>query len=129
MFILRTKDDTIKPINIDFLNLNKIFKILTYNTFINKNVVFGQNWPLSHRLTWDNGKKPSFGPDFGPFDSNLGPNTFCVDLLDVIHCASYNCIQFKRKLMDKTCENGQKPSFGPKFVSQIFFVDFNFTTC
>ena len=52
-----------------------------------------------------------------------------LPLLDVIHCASYNCIQFKRKLIDKTWENGQKPSFGPKFGSQIFFVDFNFTTC
>ena len=21
--------------------------------------------------TWENGKKPNFGPDFGPFDPNL----------------------------------------------------------
>ena len=28
--------------------------------------------------TWENDKKPSFGPDFGPFDPNLGP-IFFVD--------------------------------------------------
>ena len=26
--------------------------------------------------TWENGKKPNFGPDFGPFGPNLGPQTF-----------------------------------------------------
>ena len=37
---LRTKDDTFKPINIDFLNLHKICEILVYNMFIHKNVPF-----------------------------------------------------------------------------------------
>ena len=26
--------------------------------------------------TWDNGKTPSFGLDFGPFDPNLGSKLF-----------------------------------------------------
>ena len=26
--------------------------------------------------TWENGKKPSFGTDFGPFGPNLGPPDF-----------------------------------------------------
>ena len=26
--------------------------------------------------TWENGKKPNFGPDFGPFAQNLGRQNF-----------------------------------------------------
>ena len=26
--------------------------------------------------TWENGKKPNFGPDFALFDPTLGPKTF-----------------------------------------------------
>ena len=26
--------------------------------------------------TWENDEKPNFGPDFGPFDPNLGPQNF-----------------------------------------------------
>ena len=29
--------------------------------------------------TCENGKKPKFGPDFGPFGPNLGPKIFFVD--------------------------------------------------
>ena len=29
--------------------------------------------------------------------------------------ASYNCMQFQGKLMNKTWENGKKPSFGPNY--------------
>ena len=31
--------------------------------------------------TWENGKKTSFGPDFGPFGLNLGPKNFFVDVI------------------------------------------------
>ena len=29
--------------------------------------------------TWDSGKKPNFGPDFGPLWPKFGPNIFFVD--------------------------------------------------
>ena len=29
--------------------------------------------------TKESGKKPSFRPDFGPFEPNLGPKTFFID--------------------------------------------------
>ena len=56
-------------------------------------------------------KKLSFGPNFGPFDLNLGPNFF--SLLDIV--ASYHCMQFQGKLMKQTWENCKKPSFKPDF--------------
>ena len=31
--------------------------------------------------TWENEKKPSFGPDFGPFDPNLGFKDFIIDFI------------------------------------------------
>ena len=50
-------------------------------------------------------KKTSFGPDFGPF----GPKFFCgfylFYMLDIF--ASYYCVQFKGKLMNRTWENGK----------------------
>ena len=33
--------------------------------------------------TWENAKEPSFGPDFGPFDQNLGPKSLCVDFTGI----------------------------------------------
>ena len=68
--------------------------------------------------TWENGKKTSFGPDFGPFGLNLGPkNFFCgCYLYYMLHIVgSYYCMQFQWKLMNQTWENGKKPSFGPDF--------------
>ena len=48
--------------------------------------------------TWTNDKKPSFGPDFGLFDPNLGPKIcfrgFYLQL-DII--ASYYAYNFKEK--------------------------------
>ena len=35
---------------------------------------------LIHK-TWENGKKPSLGTDFGPFGPNLGPQNFFVDFM------------------------------------------------
>ena len=45
---------------------------------------------------WENGKKTSFGSDFGPFGSNLDPQKFFYGfyfyMLDIV--ASYDCMQF-----------------------------------
>ena len=82
---------------------------------------------------WENGKKPSFGTDFGPFGPNLDPPNFFYGfyfyMLDIV--ASYDCMQFQGKLMNQTWENGRKPSFrtnfchfGPNLGPQIFFMDF-----
>ena len=52
--------------------------------------------------TWENGKKPSFKPDFGPFGPNLGPKTFFrgFHLYWMLYiAASYHCMQFQGKLM------------------------------
>ena len=34
-------------------------------------------------------------------------------MLDIV--ASYHCMQFRGKLINQTCENSKKPSFGPDF--------------
>ena len=85
--------------------------------------------------TWKNGKKLNFGLDFGQFDQNLGPKFFfhgfyLYQKLDIV--ASYHCMQFKRKLTDKTWKNGKKPSFRTDFGPldpNIFFIDFTSTQC
>ena len=33
------------------------------------------------KQTWENGKKPSFGPDFGAFGPNLDPKYFFLRIL------------------------------------------------
>ena len=47
---------------------------------------------------WKNGKKPSFGTDFGHFGPNLGRKIF----LPLLHVANYHCMQFQGKLMNLT---------------------------
>ena len=78
--------------------------------------------------TWENGKKPNFGPEFGPHlvPRNFARGFYLYQMLYII--ASYHCMQFQGKLMNLTCENGKKSSFGPdfgrfwpKFGLQIFF--------
>ena len=68
--------------------------------------------------TWENDKRLSFRPDFGPFGPNLDPQIFFREfylywMLDIV--ASYHCMQSQGKLMNKTWENDKKPSFGPDF--------------
>ena len=68
--------------------------------------------------TWENGKKPSFLTNFGPFGPNLGPLNFFHEFylnynLDIV--TSCDCMQFYGKLMNPTWENGKKPSFGTDF--------------
>ena len=73
------------------------------------------------KLMYQTGKndiKPSFGPDFGPFGTNLGHKNFfhgfsLYYMLDIV--ASYHCMQFQGKLMNQTWENDKKPSFWPDF--------------
>ena len=77
--------------------------------------------------TWENCKRPNFGPDFEPK---------IVFLLLVSHCSnvpSYHPMQFKGKLTYQTWENGEKPNFGPNFGpfgpnsgSQFFFREIYF---
>ena len=33
--------------------------------------------------TWENGKKPNFGPNFGLFGSNLGPQDYFVGFTSI----------------------------------------------
>ena len=79
--------------------------------------------------TWENDKKPNFGPDFDP---NLVPKNFVCFLppLDVRHFWSYHDMQFQGKLMNQIWENNKKPSFKPNFgpsgpnpSRQIFFFE------
>ena len=84
--------------------------------------------------TWENGKKSSFGTNFGPFGPNLGPKIFfhVISLyykLDIV--PSYHCMQFQGKSMNQTWENRKKPSFGIDFGPfgqnlgpKIFFYEF-----
>ena len=51
--------------------------------------------------TWENGKKPSFGPDFGPFGQNSGRQIFFSKIwrrqsLDIM--VSYHHVQYQKKL-------------------------------
>ena len=78
--------------------------------------------------TWENGKKPSFGPDLAPWAKiwiqKLFRGFYLYYILDIV--ASYLCMQFQEKLMNRTWENSQKPSFGPNFgpLTQIRAVNF-----
>ena len=61
--------------------------------------------------TWENGKKTSFGPKFGP--QNFF-HEFCLYyMLEIV--ASYHCIQFQEKLTSQNWKNGKNPSFGTNF--------------
>ena len=60
--------------------------------------------------------------------------SFTVFMLYIL--ASYHCMQFQGKLINKISENDKKPNFGPDFGSfgtklgpQNFFVDFSSTRC
>ena len=69
--------------------------------------------------TQENGKKTNFGPHLGSFDQNLPPppkkktffwrGAYLYQMIDIV--ASYHCMQFQRKVMTRTPENGKKTSF------------------
>ena len=63
---------------------------------------------LSLYATWENGKKPCFRPDFGPFDPNSScqfffPKIWLCQSLNVM--VSYHHVQYQKKLMIQSCEN------------------------
>ena len=68
-------------------------------------------------------KKTNFGPNFSPFGQDLGsPNYFhgfyLSWYLDIV--PSCHPMQFTRKRMNQTCQNGKKPNFGPpKFFLRV----------
>ena len=81
---------------------------------------------------WENDKKTNFWSDFGSFDLNVRPKNlfrgfYFHQMLNIV--ASYHCMQFQKKLMIQTQENGKKNSFwasfrplAPKFGSRNFFL-------
>ena len=86
--------------------------------------------------TWENGKKPSFGPHFGPFDPNLVPKNFfswILPLLDFRNCCKLSLYAISRKTNELNLRKWQKnqfwaqfwhfcPKFGlPKFILKIQF--------
>ena len=53
--------------------------------------------------TWENSKKPSFRPDFGPFDLNLGQFFFSKNLAPSVpryHGLLYQHVQYQKKTND-----------------------------
>ena len=56
--------------------------------------------------TWENGKKSSFGPDFGPFGPNSGHKFFFskIWLCQLAIMVSYH-VEYQEKLMTQSWEN------------------------
>ena len=80
--------------------------------------------------TWDNGKKPSFRPDFGPFSPNLGPINFfmTVPLLDISNYCKLSLYAISTKTNEtylrkykKALASGQFWPIWPEFVLPFFF--------
>ena len=73
--------------------------------------------------TWENGKKPSFGTDFGPFGKKLGPNFFsCIlPLLHDRHCCKLHAISKKINEPNLRKKPSFGPDFGPNLGHQFFF--------
>ena len=69
--------------------------------------------------TLENGKKPSSGPNFDPFDK-FGSQFFflllwILPLLEIGHCCKLSLYAISRKTNEPTWENGKKQSFEPDF--------------
>ena len=80
--------------------------------------------------TWENSKRPNFGPDFGLFGPNLGSQNFSCwfylfCMLEIV--ASYYCMQFQEKPINKTWENGKNLDSGTILALKIFLVGFTST--
>ena len=67
--------------------------------------------------TWENEKKQTnFGPDFGSFGPNLGPEELFREfyLYYMLHIvASYHCMLFQGKLINQTWKNGKNLVLSP----------------
>ena len=68
-----------------------------------------------------------FGPNFGRFWSKSGPRRTFLWVLLVADVESYHCIQFEKKLMNRTWENSKKLSSETNFGSSGQFFFFFFT--
>ena len=59
--------------------------------------------------TWENGKKPNFGPNFGSFGPNLGLLfSWILLLLDIRHCCKLSLYAISRKTKDPNSRKWQK---------------------
>ena len=68
--------------------------------------------------------KLNFGPNFGQFDPDLGPEIFSwiLPLLVVRHCCNLSLYAISRKTNEPNLRKWQKnPNFRPKFGSPKFF--------
>ena len=55
--------------------------------------------------TLENGRKPNFGPNFGPLDTNLPPLICFLLVLPAVvarHCSSYHPMQFEGNILNQT---------------------------
>ena len=78
---------------------------------------------------WENGQKPSFGPNFGP---TLDPQNFFVGFMHFMHCCKLTLYAISSKTNEPNLTNWQKTYFRaqfwplrPKFKPQIFFRGFH----
>ena len=79
--------------------------------------------------TWENGKNPNFGPNFGTFVPNLGFNFFLwiLPLLDVTTCCKLLLYAISRETNEPNLKKWQKklvlgPILAP--LAQIWFQKF-----
>ena len=89
------------------------------------------------KKTWENGKKPKFGSNIGPFGQNLGPKKFLIDFTSTSSyiLSKYHPTQFKGNPMTRTWINCKKSIFGfnfglfdPNFGHPEFFINFGSTS-
>ena len=88
--------------------------------------------------TCENGKKPSFGHDFGPFGPKFDPQKnflWFLPLLDIIYCYKLSLYVMSRKTNEQNLRKAKMPKkpsfwpyFGPKWGRQIFFFFKNLTS-
>ena len=74
--------------------------------------------------TWENGKKPSFSPNFGPFGQNMGPKFFLLwilPLLDLKYCCKLSLHVVSRKTNEQNLRKWLWPNW-PKFGCKLFFL-------
>ena len=67
--------------------------------------------------TWENGKKPNFGPHFDP--NSVPKIYFCNFYNYYMLCivSNHHCMQSQENVLNQTWKNGKKPSFWPDFGS------------
>ena len=80
--------------------------------------------------TWENGEKSNFGPDFGLFGHNFGPQIFLqvLPLLVVRHCSKLSSLCNLKKTIEPNLRKRKKTNlwpnfglFGPNLGPKIFF--------